>query len=1192
MRCAVASQVISQFIFNAVTSSYIVRLTSIKLAGFKSFVDPTTIRTPGQLVGIVGPNGCGKSNVMDAVRWVLGESKASELRGESMLDVIFNGAGDRKPVGRASVELVFDNSMGRIGGAWAQYAELSIKRVLTREADASYYINNQQVRRRDIHDLFLGTGLGPRAYAIIGQGMISRIIEAKPEELRVFLEEAAGVSKYKDRRKETESRLSDARENLVRVDDIRRELGIQAEKLDVQAKVASQYKELDKERTQSRALLYAVRRQDAQKQLATVTTELAAFTTELEAQQANLRTFETEIEVLRQEQFTHNDKLQAAQASFYAANAEVTKNEQQLVFERQRMQRVRDDLALAARRIDEVTAETTALKLEIEGTKAQAKEREAAAKTAQELLMTTEKQIPEAENVARAAQISVAEAQNQLSQVDQAIQLAAANKQNIERTIARLEERSKRLTEERTRLKGPDAQLKDDLQEALDAERADAEAASAELEQLEADDTDFDQKIAEARGAAQLAQTQLGEVKARISALENLQNRLSQSNNESELTKWLRGHGLKDGVRLWQQIEIEAGWEDALEAVLRERLNAVPAAQIEVLAKHGEPPSKLAVFGPNVHNSGQTAPQVSQLRSKIQIKDASVTAALDDWLHGLRVADSLEQALSQRGQLSAGERIVTRAGHVITPNSVTYFKPESEIHGAMARQRELETSRATIATLQPAAHDTQQKAEALERSKRDHAQRLQQSRAAIGTRQRRIYDLELELMQLAAQIENASKRDAQIQAELTELAGQTQAEVDGVQRIVADTETQQGKREGLIEDRERARGTRNEAEVALTKVREALREAERTAREGQYQLRATQDRLQEMQRREGQLNQNRSDSEGLKGRLASELGSILLGPLEMALQALLDNRKTQELSLTGARETQEISTNALRAKEEARMAAERSVEPLRQKLNDRQLKEQAARMSVEQMDSQLAELQFDQEWLVQALPEAPKAGALQGRVESLNKEIDALGPVNLAALEELNEAKTRKEYLDSQGDDLTEAVNTLEDAIRRIDKETRALLQDTFDQVNANFARLFPTLFGGGNAKLTLTGDEILEAGVQVMAQPPGKRNSSIQLLSGGEKALTATALVFALFQLNPAPFCLLDEVDAPLDDANTERFVRLVREMSINTQFLFISHNKLAMEMAEQLIGITMPEPGISRMVTVDMAAAMRMAA
>ncbi len=1166
------------------------RLSSIKLAGFKSFVDPTTIRTPGQLVGIVGPNGCGKSNVMDAVRWVLGESKASELRGESMLDVIFNGAGDRKPVGRASVELVFDNSMGRIGGPWAQYAELSIKRVLTREADASYYINNQQVRRRDIHDLFLGTGLGPRAYAIIGQGMISRIIEAKPEELRVFLEEAAGVSKYKERRKETESRLSDARENLVRVDDIRRELGIQAEKLESQAKVASQYKELDKDRTQSRALLYAVRRQDAQKQLATVTTELAAFTTELEAQQANLRAFETEIELLRQEQFTRNDALQAAQASFYAANAEVSKNEQQLVFERQRMQRVRDDLALAARRIEEVATETTTLKAEIEGTKIQAKEREVASHQAQANLTGTEKQIPDAENVARAAQISVAEAQSQLAQVDQAIQVAHANKQNIERSIARLEERSKRLQEEKSRLKGPDAQLKDDLQEALDAERADAEAASAELEQLETDDTDFDQKIVEARGAAQAAQTQLGEVKARISALENLQNRLSQSNNESELTKWLRGHGLKDGQRLWQQIQIEAGWEDALEAVLRERLNAVSAAQIEVLAKHGEPPSKLAVYGASALAGGII--NSASLRSKIQIKDASVTAALDDWLHGLRVADSLEQALSQRGQLAAGERIVTRLGHVVTPSSVTYFKPESEIHGAMARQRELETLRTNIAALEPTARETQQKAESLERNKRDHAQRLQQSRAAIGTRQRRIYDLEIELMQLAAQIENASKRDAQIQAELTELAGQTQGEVEGVQRIVGDIETHNGKRESLIEDRERARGTRNEAEVALTKVREALREAEKTARESQYQLRATQDRLQEMQRREGQLNQNRGDSEALKSRLASELGSILLGPLEMALQALLDNRKTQELSLTGAREAQEGSSNALRAKEEARMTAERAVEPLRQKLGDRQLKEQAARMSVEQMDGQLAELQYDSDWLVQALPEAPKANTLQQKVESLNKEIDALGPVNLAALEELNESKTRKEYLDSQGDDLSEAVQTLEDAIRRIDKETRALLQDTFDQVNANFARLFPTLFGGGNAKLTLTGDEILEAGVQVMAQPPGKRNSSIQLLSGGEKALTATALVFALFQLNPAPFCLLDEVDAPLDDANTERFVRLVREMAVNTQFLFISHNKLAMEMAEQLIGITMPEPGISRMVTVDMAAAMRMAA
>ncbi len=1141
-------------------------------------------------MGIVGPNGCGKSNVMDAVRWVLGESKASELRGESMLDVIFNGAGDRKPVGRASVELVFDNSMGRIGGAWAQYAELSIKRVLTREADASYYINNQQVRRRDIHDLFLGTGLGPRAYAIIGQGMISRIIEAKPEELRVFLEEAAGVSKYKDRRKETESRLSDARENLVRVDDIRRELGVQAEKLDTQAKVASQYKELDKERTQSRALLYAVKRQDAQKQLATVTTELAAFTTELESHQANLRAFEAEIEVLRQEQFTRNDALQVAQASFYAANAEVSKNEQQLVFERQRMQRVRDDLALAARRIEEVHTETTALKAEIEGTKLLAKEREAASNAAQANLTATEKQIPDAEQVARAAQISVAEAQSQLAQVDQAIQVAHANKQNIERTIARLEERSKRLAEEKSRLKGPDAQLKDDLQEALDAERADAEEATAELEQLETDDTDFDQKIVTARSEAQQAQTKLGEIKARISALENLQNRLSQSNNESELTKWLRGHGLKDGQRLWQQIQIEAGWEDALEAVLRERLNAVPAAQLEVLAKHGEPPSKLAVYGASPLSAA--SPSALSLRGKIQIKDASVTAALDDWLYGLRVADSLEQALSQRGQLAAGERIVTRAGHVVTPSSVTYFKPESEIHGAMARQRELETLRAQVAALEPSARETQQKADSLERNKRDHAQRLQQSRAAIGTRQRRIYDLELELMQLAAQIENASKRDAQIQAELTDLAGQTHAEVEAVQRIVGDIETHNGKREGLIEDRERARGTRNEAEVALAKVREALREAERTTRESQYQLRATQDRLQEMQRREGQLNLNRGDSEALKARLASELGSILLAPLELALQSLLDNRKTQELSLTGAREAQEGSSNALRAKEEARMTAERAVEPLRQKLGDRQLKEQAARMSVEQMDSQLAELQYDLDWLVQALPEAARAGPLQQKVESLNKEIDALGPVNLAALEELNESKARKEYLDSQGDDLSEAVQTLENAIRRIDKETRSLLQDTFDQVNANFSRLFPTLFGGGNAKLTLTGDEILEAGVQVMAQPPGKRNASIQLLSGGEKALTATALVFALFQLNPAPFCLLDEVDAPLDDANTERFVRLVREMAVNTQFLFISHNKLAMEMAEQLIGITMPEPGISRMVTVDMAAAMRMAA
>ncbi len=1170
------------------------RLNSIKLSGFKSFVDPTVIRTPGQLVGIVGPNGCGKSNVMDAVRWVLGESKASELRGESMQDVIFNGAGDRKPVSRASVELVFDNSLGRIGGVWSQYAELSIKRVLTREGDASYYINNQHVRRRDIHDLFLGTGLGPRAYAIIGQGMISRIIEAKPEELRVFLEEAAGVSKYKDRRKETESRLGDARENLLRIDDIRRELTAQTEKLGTQAEVAGRYKEMDTERTQSRVLLYAVRRADAQKQMTAVTAELAAMASELEGQTAGLRTLEGEVEQLRQAQYGLSDAMQAAQAAFYAANADVSKSEQQLAFERQRMARVRDDLAAATQRLTSIEHERTMLVAETGSTAEQLAEREAIAAEQQERLSAAEHAIPGAEETARTAQNAVSELQAKLSQTDQHIQVAQANKAAIERTIARLDERRTRLTEERSRLKGPDAQLKTDLDDALESERADLEAAQEALAQLEADDTDFDARLEAARRAAQQSQSRAGELRARTAALDNLQAKLAANANQGALPAWLATHGLKDASRLWQRIDVHPGWEDAIESVLLERLNSVPSAQIDALGKHGQPPSKLSIYSagtpesaPKVQNSG-----FPSLLSKVTVKDASVGAALAEWLHGVACAPSLAEAIAGRGAFTDGGCAVTPDGHVVTAHSVTYFKPESEMHGALARQRELETLRAQTLEAEPALKLALVAVEEIDRDKRQHAQRLQQSRAAIGSRQRRVYDMELELMQLSQQIENASKRDGQIGQELNELAHQVGVEAQGVQKLVDEMAGYEGQKSGVVDERERARGARNEAEVALTKVREALREAERTARESQYQLRATQDRAQELKRRDAQLSQSRGDSSTLMARLTSELGSILIAPIESALQSLLDGRKSSETALAKARDEMEASATALRSKEEARLNLERTFEPLRQKQQDRQLKEQAARLAVEQMDAQLAEITYDATWLAGAIDEAPRGNTLQQKVERLNREIEALGPVNLAALEELKSATERKTYLDSQAEDLIEAVQTLEDAIRRIDRETRGLLQTTFDQVNANFAKLFPTLFGGGNAKLVLQGEEILEAGVQVTAQPPGKRNTSIQLLSGGEKALTATALVFALFQLNPAPFCLLDEVDAPLDDANTERFCRLVREMAGNTQFLFISHNKLAMEMAEQLIGITMPEAGVSRMVAVDIAQAMKMAA
>jgi chromosome segregation protein len=1167
------------------------RLTSIKLAGFKSFVDPTLIQTPGQRVAIVGPNGCGKSNVIDAVRWVLGESKASALRGESMQDVIFNGAGERKPVGRASVELVFDNSLQRISGAWGQFAEIAIKRVLTREGDSSYYINNQQVRRRDIQDLFMGTGLGPRAYAIIEQGMIARIIEAKPEELRVFLEEAAGVSKYRDRRKETESRLGDAKENLSRVDDIRQELDKQIHKLDAQAKVATEFRSLEVKRVHTQGLLYAVRRKEAEHNAQVLTLELAKVATELEEQSTEAKAHEAELTHLRVSQEEANQALNVAQAAFYESNAQASKLEQQIQFERQRHARAQQDLANAVQRRALLATEQGGLESEIEGTCRLLEERQEQMQTAQETLLAAEAAMPELEKQARDASNKVAEAQSALSQAEQMIQLHEANRQNNERSIKRLDERRARLQDELGRLKGPDAQLKDDLEEAMQAEKESLAESQMQWEALSQDATDYDAKVTEARAEAESAAARLTQLQARQTALANLQDKLSSDNSQGDLGAWLKSHGLSDSKRFWQYIEIDAGFDTAVEGALQERMNAVAVSSLAQVSKHQDPPNRLAVFELAAPDIRMQNVADDALLQHVKSSDATVQALLHSWLSGLRVCADVQTAVAQRAQLAAGEVWVSQNGHVVDVASIRYFRPDALMHGAVARVRELADLEAQITALKPLVTQLRGAAEQAELGRKDHQVRLTQSRGAMGSIERRIHDMELELIQLTESIKNTANREAQINRELQEVAQAVQGETALIQNLLLDIDKQKLQKEQKINLREQLRGGRNEAEVNLNKGREHWRAAERAAQEARFMHRASTERLNDLQRRALSLVGQINDSAVLVSRLEAEMATILLTPIESALQIELDARKGKESALQQARDTLEQIVNKTRTVDEARMRAEQKLEPLRGRQADVALKQQAAQLNVAQFSEQLNELNLDENSLLEALVSAPKASSLASKLSDFSSQIAALGAVNLAALDELKEASERKLYLDTQAEDLSEAMQTLEDAIRKIDRETRQLLLTTYEQVNNNFSRLFPSLFGGGQAKLTLTGEEILEAGVTVLAQPPGKRNTSIHLLSGGEKALTATALVFAFFQLNPAPFCLLDEVDAPLDDANTERFSRLVAQMSEHTQFLFISHNKITMEMAQQLVGITMPEPGVSRMVAVDMEEAMSMA-
>jgi len=1190
-----------------------VRLTQIKLSGFKSFVDPTTIGTPGQLVGIVGPNGCGKSNVIDAVRWVLGESKASALRGESMADVIFNGAGERKPVGRASVELYFDNSQGRIGGQWGKYTELSIKRVLTRDGDSSYYINAIPVRRRDIHDLFLGTGLGPRAYAIIEQGMISRVIEAKPEELRIFLEEAAGVSKYKERRKETEARIADTRKNLARVEDIRQELGTQLEKLEAQAKVAGEYRDLEARLKQTQQMLWHSKQQDAARTRERHATDIAAQAVAFEGLQADVRASEAKLEALRSAHYAAGDALHERQGEFYATNAEVTRLEQQLAFARESETRLTQQLAQLTEQLAALSAQETALAAD----RAAAEAVLESALTAREGAAGEERAaaaaLPALEDAVREAARVAAELQQQIALVEQAIRVAETKRDNGRRVLAQFAQRRERLAGELGGLAPIATEQLRLVEEQLAQEQAELAGREAGLAALRERVQALQDAQRGANDASQQAGRRHAELEARAQALAALQAKIGQGKDNAG---WLEQRGLAHAHRLWQGLDIEPGWEDALEAVLRERLNAVELDRLDLaapwLASGATPPGRLAVFAPVGNATAEadvtaradvtadagaaagvddTAAPADSLLAKLRGARPETARLLADWLRGVRCRPDPAEALRCRGELAVGEAFVTPQGHLVGAQGIGFFAPDNELHGVLARQRELADLAHAIAAATAGAAAARDAlaavgAELDATQKSYHAESL-----AFGSQQRRCHDLELELLQLQQAAEAAERRRAQIAQELADLAAQEGLEQEQARAIAAELADAQSRLHDEVGRRDAARHARNEADVALAHGRERVRVAERAAQEAAFAERSSRDRLAEMDRRREALAAQVAQQQGLLAQLGSERAAIDWTPVEQALQRQLAARGVAEQALGAARDALEGMGTELRAADEARLAAEQRLEPARARIEETRLKEQAAALLEQQFVDQLAEAKAD----LAALPALLKAfgnkSALPGEIERLTGALADLGPVNLAALDELGIAQERKAYLDAQAADLTEALTTLESAIRQIDKESRQLLQQTFDTVNENFSRLFPKLFGGGQARLVLTGDEILDAGVQVVAQPPGKRNTSIHLLSGGEKALTAISLVFALFQINPAPFCLLDEVDAPLDDPNTDRFCSMVRQMSEGTQFLFISHNKITMEMANQLVGITMPEPGISRVVMVDIDDALRIA-
>ncbi|WP_338849614.1 chromosome segregation protein SMC [Massilia sp. W12] len=1163
------------------------RLTSIKLSGFKSFVDLASFAVPGQLVGVVGPNGCGKSNIIDAVRWVLGESKASELRGESMQDVIFNGSTHRKPAGRASVELVFDNSLGRASGQWGQYAEIAVKRTLTRDGTSSYYINNQPVRRRDIQDIFLGTGLGPRAYAIIGQGMISRIIESRPEELRVFLEEAAGVSKYKERRRETENRLHDTRENLVRVEDILRELNANLEKLEAQAVVANKFRSLQAEGEEKQKLLWLLRKNEAAAEQARVFREIELAQNGLEEQTARLRSTELDLEQMRQAHYAIGDRLHQAQGHLYQTNAEIGSLEAQIKFVLESRQRLQNQINSVKAQREQWQQQLQHQQSELEEARIALEELGMKAQIAQESAQQHNDRLPNIEFDWRQAQLKSTESRGKIMQVQQQLELQAAHQRNAAAILSSLTARRERLQQEKGGLQAPDAGHLQFLRE----QQAEREMVLEEIsQQLEEGQIQQPQAEDERKAAQQLAQQEqatLAQLEARLAALRQLQEKVQST---GKVQPWLQKHGLDHLPRLWQQLHIEAGWETALEAVLRERAGALEVSNLDWVKGfwRDAPPARLALYSPPTPGP-DAAPQlaVQPFAALLKLNDPALRSLLEDWLAGIYVAQHVEDAFARRHELPPGGAFICQSGHLVGRHSVRFHAADSEQDGMLARQQEIDNLGKQIRAQQMLAEEARSRLQRAENQLNHLNQQILQWRQKQQSVTQAVHNGQIELVKLSEIEERFRQRSGQIEQDLAEIRAQEaehqQSRLEAEQKFEElDIELAE-----LQASHEEGQNQFLQKEAQLTLARQALRDAENAAREAEFAEKSQRNRIAELERG---IATAREQSLQLQENLQAgqeELESLDDQSANEGLQELLDRRMGQEKALSDARHELDQITQKLRGMEEARMQGERSLQPLRDKITEWQLKEQAARLNQEQFAEQLQAANANEAELAQKLTPELRPSWLQGEVTRINNQINALGAVNLAALEELAVAQERKQFLDSQFQDLTEAITTLEDAIAKIDRETRDLLQETFDKVNGHFSTLFPILFGGGQARLIMTGDEILDAGVQVMAQPPGKKNATIHLLSGGEKALTATALVFAMFQLNPAPFCLLDEVDAPLDDANTERFCNMVKKMSAHTQFLFISHNKIAMEMAQQLIGVTMQEQGVSRIVAVDMESA-----
>ena len=1169
------------------------RLKQIKLAGFKSFVDATTVVLPGNRCAVVGPNGCGKSNIIDAVRWVMGESSAKQLRGENLTDVIFSGSNSRSPTSQASIELTFDNSDGRIGGEYAAYAEIAIRREVTREAQSTYYLNGNKCRRRDINDIFLGTGFGPRSYSIIEQGMISQLVEAKPEELRVYLEEAAGISKYKERRRETENRIKHTRENLERISDIREELGKQLERLQRQAKAAERYQELQVEETLLTAQLHSIRLNELRAELKRTQQVLSEQEIGLEKAIAEQQAIDTKIEGSRAAHAEQSDRFNEVQGRFYALGAEIARAEEAIAFNTERVRQLELDLQTVTERNAESVRQMAMDEAQI------------ATLTAEQENIAPQLQAAQAKDAEQAERLQAADAEHRelLNQWEAFNSRVADNDRDAQVQASRIEHLSQLLQ----RLRGRIGQLKSDAEtvpfvpaDQMDTLQSEIHDKEQEYQRNESEIDTCMKSLAAMREevlrreqAREEGRNAVQALRHELASLQALQQ-AALGRGESGALEWIESQGLAGAERLGEDLAVVPGWERAVETVLGPYLQALrtgdSAGYGEALAQLRQGSVILVEDAPQVSEHERGPGDLPALASLVRDSAAGVARLL----HGVHAAESLAVALEQRPQLAPGQSIITRDGTWLGGNWLRRNAGEEAATGIIERGKEIDVR--SLELEQAERHLAELERHVVET--RDEVAELEQRREALGSR---VNALSRELGELKAdhgvrrvQKEEADARRERVVAETADIEQQIAAETGHLEQARTGLAQAEQDRELLTSQRQILLTQRNKAETALEEIRAAAAHSrdEFHRLNGQQQNLASRLTASETARRR-LLEQQESLKQQLQGiEEGIRASRTPLPQLQSDLEAKLEQRLTVEQELTDVRRAMEQAEEEIRAQEGARSRAATATDEVRSALEAVKLERQALVVNEKNIQEQIAATGLDAAEVQANLPQEVSVSDWEEMLAKVGRRITRLGPINLAAIDEFETQSERKVYLDQQNADLEEALETLLTAIRKIDKETRTRFKETFEKVNTRLGELFPKVFGGGHAYLELTGEDLLDTGVSLMARPPGKRNSSIHLLSGGEKAMTAVALIFAIFHLNPSPVCLLDEVDAPLDDSNVVRFADLIKEMSADVQFLVITHNKLTMEMADHLMGVTMHEPGVSRLVSVDVEEAATLAA